>query len=56
MTSRARQLKDAPARRDSAQDLESLWNERGPAALEAVRTRDPVAYIKAIARLVKDNG
>ncbi len=56
MTSRARQLKDAPARRDSAQDLESLWNERGPAALEAVRAHDPGAYLKAVARLVKHNG
>ena len=32
--------------------LEALWDEHGPAAIETVRIYDPAAYLTAIARLV----
>ena len=36
-------------------ELEAIWAEKGPKAIETLRKYDPGAYIRAIAALVADS-
>lgn len=55
-STRTRTLAREGGKNPVADDLEHLarqWEERGAAALDTVRRLDPVAYVRAIAQLLR---
>jgi hypothetical protein len=49
---RARRLEPLPS--DLLEALEQAWDERGTKAIATLRAYDPGAYVRLIARVVRD--